>query len=216
VLSEFVFTQKKESQYRKAIKSKLEENMELKHKEHELEVKVEQLSETVIKDSLTQVYNRRFFADKIRDVFLAHKNKRQMVALLMVDIDFFKKINDTFGHLVGDEVLKAVSKVLREMTPNQGFCCRYGGEEFSIILPMLSPHKAEQLAELIRQQVSQLTFEAHPNLAISVSVGLASVDFMHAEPQSTLHNQEDLIKLADDQLYAAKTNGRNQVRKVIL
>ncbi|MFM7389150.1 MAG: GGDEF domain-containing protein [Vampirovibrionales bacterium] len=212
IVTEFLFTQKKEATYRGLLKGKNQQVGQLLHQEQNLQTQVQELSNTVIKDPLTQTYNRRFFTDKIRDTFTEHKQKRQVLSVMMVDIDYFKKINDTFGHLVGDEVLTAVSSLLMEFVGSAGFCCRYGGEEFCVILPLLSKHRAEQLGEQIRDQVTKLIFREHMELVVSVSIGIATVDFMHNEALSQVHHQEDLIKLADDQLYLAKTNGRNRVR----
>ena len=120
-------------------------------------------------------------------------------------------MNDNYGHLVGDEVLILVSELLRRFTPKDAFCCRYGGEEFAILLPKMGIEQATSNAELIRNEVLRLSFPSAPDLKSTISIGLATADFAILDVKQGLHHYEDLIKYADDALYEAKTSGRNKV-----
>jgi diguanylate cyclase len=147
----------------------------------------------------------------MRELFNTHKKSQQLMTVMMVDIDHFKKVNDTYGHLVGDEVLVQVSSVLKRSIPAGSFCCRYGGEEFAILMPNVSLERSLSNAELVRNEVLRLNFTNAPDLKSSISIGLATVDFNSPQAQANLHHYEDLIKEADDALYEAKTTGRNKV-----
>jgi diguanylate cyclase (GGDEF)-like protein len=118
----------------------------------------------------------------------------------MLDIDYFKSVNDTFGHLFGDYVLKEVAHLLLRIVKKDGYVGRFGGEEFIIILPDFALEKAVVLAERIRSEIEQFPFEEH--LHLTVSIGL-----------SQYKNQVsiDFVKETDDLLYRAKQNGRNRV-----
>jgi|GEM_PF-2061716 len=201
----------KDSKFKEAIKAKNDEIRVAMNQSQSLKSEITHLNTSVVTDELTQAYNRRFFSEKIRETFNDQKASRQQMTVMMVDIDHFKGVNDTYGHLVGDEVLVHVSRVLRELTPKQGFCCRYGGEEFSIILPQLTLEQAVSTAEIIRSEIIRLTFPSEPDLSTTVSIGVATADFGSLNAQRDLHHYEDLIKQADDALYNAKTTGRNKV-----
>jgi diguanylate cyclase (GGDEF)-like protein len=201
----------KDTKFKEAIKAKNDEIRVAMNQSNTLKTEITHLNTSVVTDELTQAYNRRFFSEKIRETFNDQKTSRQHMTVLMVDIDHFKSVNDTYGHLIGDEVLVHVSRVLRELTPKHGFCCRYGGEEFSIILPQLSLEQAVSTAEIIRSEIIRLTFPSEPALNTTVSIGVATADFGSLDAQRDLHHYEDLIKQADDALYKAKTTGRNKV-----
>jgi diguanylate cyclase (GGDEF)-like protein len=127
------------------------------------------------------------------------------LSFLMVDIDHFKKINDIYGHLIGDVILKEIAKILRENIREIDFVARFGGEEFSIILPETDKAGAIMVGERIRSKVVAQRFRAFDEvLNASVSVGVASY------PQNTLYS-DVLIEIADKALYKAKVEGRNRV-----
>ncbi|NRG22570.1 GGDEF domain-containing protein [Klebsiella michiganensis] len=148
-----------------------------------------------LKDELTQLPNRRFFIDTIRE-----KEGRRL-ALMIVDIDYFKKINDTWGHLVGDEVLFALGKQLAKLTSDKVLPSRIGGEEFAIIVDGLSAQEVDELAQSILQNARAILINHDNPLSISIGVGLRHKD----EPQNLF------IKKVDDALYKAKNNGRGRV-----
>jgi diguanylate cyclase len=153
-------------------------------------------------DSLTGLSNRRAFDDELKRRLNEWDRKRTPLTLILLDIDFFKKFNDTHGHLVGDEVLRTVAKTLRKQAREMDLPCRYGGEEFGIILPATELAGACVVAERIRQAVeaSVITY-AEKNLKVTCSLGVAQV-----VPSD---DSAKLIRRADDSLYASKKAGRN-------
>ena len=165
--------------------------------------------ETTI-DSLTAVYNRRHFDRRLREVFSVARRHAQPVSLIMLDIDFFKRINDQCGHPVGDLVLKRLTEVLSGNVREGDIVCRYGGEEFAVILPQTDLEDASMLTERLREQV-QKTEIVPENISptqravqITISLGVAtSSPSMDAEHQ--------LLDAADQALFSAKEAGRNQV-----
>jgi diguanylate cyclase (GGDEF)-like protein len=206
-----MYVKKRQDHYDDILEKK---NLELQNALNQgkyLESEISQLNTSVVTDELTKTYNRRFFSEKIRELFNKHKQTEQIMTVMMVDIDHFKKVNDNYGHLIGDEVLVLVSELLRRLTPKNGFCCRYGGEEFAILMPKMSLEHASSNAELIRNEVLRLSFPSAPDLKSSISIGVATADFSTIDVKRDLHHYEDLIKFADDALYEAKTSGRNKV-----
>ncbi len=155
-------------------------------------------------DALTGQGNRRAL-----DALLVHQMEiaertGQAFSVLMLDIDFFKKINDDYGHMVGDDALRAFALRVREYLRQGDVCARYGGEEFVIVLPGAPLQKALEVAERIRMGVAQAPLLLTPLLHATVSIGAATL-----EPGQTL---ESLLQAADAAMYAAKRGGRNQVR----
>jgi len=165
----------------------------------------ESLRTQATKDGLTGLFNRRFMEEVLeRELRRALRKKRQL-AVFMVDIDHFKRINDLFGHEVGDHVLREVAACLRASIRQEDFACRYGGEEFVLVLPESDIDALMPRATAILEAVGQLAI-AHlgqPIGQVTVSIGMA------AAPQhgSTVL---DLVRAADQALYAAKNDGRNQ------
>jgi diguanylate cyclase (GGDEF)-like protein len=163
----------------------------------------ERLSRT---DGLTLLYNHRFFQERIREEFKRSDRFRQTLALLMIDVDDFKRINDTFGHQAGDRVLRRIARVLRESLRAVDVAARYGGDEFAIILPDTDLREASEVAERLRRSV-----EKHPFFVGGTSVTLTlSLGAAARLPQSPVLSEE-LIKMADHALFQAKTGGRNTV-----
>jgi diguanylate cyclase (GGDEF)-like protein len=156
-------------------------------------------------DGLTQVYNKRYFLETLeREISRAHRYHRDL-ALIMFDIDFFKNVNDTHGHLAGDSVLKQLASVLRARIRREDILARYGGEEFSIILPEINVVNAMVFADKVRKLVEKTTFKFEDEkIPITISVGVAAVG-------SGIQTTADFIKIADEKLYQAKQEGRNRV-----
>ena len=153
-------------------------------------------------DPLTGLYNRHYF-----NMSIGHEISRSVVDneplnLLMLDIDLFKKVNDTHGHDVGDTVLVAVSKIISDLIRTNDVACRFGGEEFIILLPETSLSGAKVLAERIRQKIQEASING---VKITVSIGISDIN------QTENQHPDELIRLADEQLYIAKDSGRNQV-----
>jgi diguanylate cyclase (GGDEF)-like protein len=157
------------------------------------------------KDGLTGIYNRRFLETRLCEEFDRHKRYGRPLSLIMLDIDHFKKVNDRYGHQFGDEVLKAVSSKIFDMTRKTDFVTRYGGEEFCCLLPETPGDAAMVLAERFRKEVMemQLVCNADP-VKVTISLGVCDLDEEAEGP-------EELIKKADDALYEAKEAGRNRV-----
>ena len=156
-------------------------------------------------DGLTQVYNKRYFLEVLdREISRAQRYSREL-SLIMFDIDNFKKINDTFGHLAGDHVLKHLAEVIKDRIRREDIMARYGGEEFAVVLPEIDSFNACQLAEKIRHLVERTTFTFEDaQIPITISLGVASAT-------SDTQSAPQFIKLADDKLYEAKRLGRNRV-----
>jgi diguanylate cyclase (GGDEF)-like protein len=171
------------------------------------------------RDPLTKLYNARVCKRELRDAFKRlHIGKLKCISLLMLDIDYFKSINDQYGHQSGNEILIQMSDLLRKIVGNQGTLTRYGGEEFIIILPDIKKDEAIQMGESIRQTIENYPFHMHDNLTderktlskkITVSIGIASA------PADT-DDAISLIRYADRALYlGAKRVGRNKVAEYV-
>jgi two-component system cell cycle response regulator len=157
-------------------------------------------------DGLTQISNKRHFLETLEREIARGQRYRRPLSLVMFDLDHFKTINDTFGHLAGDYVLKQLASAVKQRIRREDVFARYGGEEFAIVLPEISIGPALTLAEKIRQLVERHEFRFEKTkIAVTISVGVASTDDRDLD-------SETLIKLADEYLYAAKAGGRNQVR----
>jgi len=209
--TEMLYNRKKDDAYKQLLVQKNKMIEQGENDKARLKKEDTQLREALIKDALTDTYNRRFYSEKIRELFNLAKTQKQVMTVVMVDIDHFKSVNDTYGHQMGDEVLTIVAGILKKFTPSNGFCCRYGGEEFSILLPNTSIEQAVRLAEMIRTEVMRTSFPSQAELKSTVSLGVASGDFARRAAHDNLPHYEDLVHIADDKLYQAKTSGRNQV-----
>ena len=156
-------------------------------------------------DGLTQVYNKRYFMETLeREIGRAHRYRRDL-SLLLFDIDHFKSINDSYGHLAGDTVLRQLAGVIRSRIRREDVLSRYGGEEFAIILPEIDRYNALQMAEKIRGLVEMASFRFEDSdIPVTVSIGVASL-------QPEVQMPDEFIKLADGHMYAAKDAGRNRV-----
>ncbi len=157
-------------------------------------------------DGLTQIYNKRYFMETLEREIARSNRYRRELSLVMFDIDHFKKINDTYGHLAGDYVLKVLASTIKGKIRREDLFARYGGEEFSIVLPEIDGYNAHQFAEKIRHivEASEFTFEA-TKIPVTVSMGVATLD-----PETS--DAGSIIKRADELLYDAKKAGRNCVR----
>ncbi|MGE1094884.1 sensor domain-containing diguanylate cyclase [Pseudomonas zeae] len=154
-------------------------------------------------DSLTGVYNRRRFDEKLTEYTLLFRRTGRPFSLLLIDADHFKRINDSHGHAVGDDVLQQLAQLIQSSLRTTDFVARYGGEEFAVLLPEIAkPDTPEVVAEKIRVAVAEAHFPVIGQVTVSIGIGLA-------DPADNNHNA--LIKRADQQLYQAKAAGRNQV-----
>ena len=158
-------------------------------------------------DALTRLYNRRWLDNALERLLDQAAKGMQPLCLLLMDVDHFKRYNDTQGHVGGDLALVAMGEVLKMTVRPYDFAVRYGGEEFLVILPNTTEDEGVAVAERIRQNVAKkvvVSAEGEPMASLTVSIGLAM-----AQPEAT---PRSLISIADAQLYKAKNDGRNCVR----
>ena len=160
-----------------------------------------------ITDGLTNLFNHRKFQDELARAFEESARYSRPLSLAIVDLDFFKKINDTYGHAIGDEVLKAVSRLFQESIRTTDLAARYGGEEFAVMMPETDVHDAVTSAEKIRTLIESTPIRTQSGeVPVTVSIGVAAV------PHPNIHAAKELIVAADNALYRAKKGGRNQVQ----
>jgi diguanylate cyclase (GGDEF)-like protein len=164
------------------------------------------LREQVITDPLTGLFNVRYFRSALEMEIERTVRSAIPTSLMMIDLDHFKQVNDVWGHEVGNQVLKLTARLIQQATRQLDFHCRYGGEEFVVILPSTSLLLASQVAERLRQQIEKSEIvTADKSFKVTASIGL-SVRLAHERGGIS-----DLINAADDCLYQAKSLGRNQV-----
>ena len=164
------------------------------------------LAERADVDGLSGLGNRAHFNKRWHEKVAECRRYGHPLSLAMCDVDFFKKVNDTYGHPAGDEVLQRVAGLLQAECRESDVPCRYGGEEFALIMPNTPPEDALKVAERIREAMMQVVFPRHPEHKITMSIGLAGA----ACPPGDL-TPEKWLELADQNLYQAKRTGRNRV-----
>ncbi len=164
---------------------------------------VERVKQLAYLDGLTGIFNRRFFELRIMEEIERARRYGTGMAVIMADIDQFKRLNDEFGHLLGDEVLRQVSSVFHQQVRKIDVVCRYGGEEFAVLLTQTNAEQALLVAEKLRKIVEQWQFPGVPR-TITISAGVAAFP-LHGK------NRDELVRAADCGLYAAKQAGRNRV-----
>lgn len=163
------------------------------------------LKNQAIRDPLTSLYNRRYFEDEVSKQILALKAKNSPYSVLMLDADFFKKVNDTYGHKTGDKVLIELASTAERALRDNDIVARYGGEEFVVFLPGIKVEDGRGVADRLRQSIGMQTVYSDDNAPVkfTVSIGVSSSEISD--------NVDMLIKTADEALYKAKQNGRNRV-----
>ena len=160
-----------------------------------------------VTDGLTKLHNHRYFQDELARAFEESQRYQRPLSLAMIDIDFFKKVNDTYGHAAGDDVLKRAAALYRSSVRSTDLVARYGGEEFAVMMPETTLDDGIAFAEKIRHLIEATTLDTQAGpIHATVSIGVASV------PHSRIHSAKELIVAADKALYRAKRNGRNQVQ----
>jgi diguanylate cyclase (GGDEF)-like protein len=152
-------------------------------------------------DQLTGLYNRHYLADTLSKKLSQCKRHNEALSVIMADIDHFKNVNDTFGHLMGDIILKAVGNVIQDSARKEDISARFGGEEFVLVLDNCTAEDAMIKAEKIRKAIESLTTQG---IEVTVSFGVAQLN-------ENIQRYEDLLKNADTALYIAKEEGRNRV-----
>ncbi len=180
----------------------------LTHKVKAMNEELASAKEKVFIDGLTQINNRKAFDNKLSNVLKKKSKEIDPFTLAMVDIDFFKKINDEYGHTVGDDVLRKVAKAIKEAFRSNDFVSRYGGEEFAIIIKRIDMHYIQGICERLRASIEAMDIKINNGtVPVSISIGIAFC------------NQSDtpktLIDRADKALYLAKHSGRNTIRSEV-
>lgn len=194
----------------------VEAQEEMQREAVELKQKNEELAKKTVTDGLTGAFNRAHFDATLRQQAAKCKGANQPISVVFLDADKFKSVNDTHGHQAGDAVLMELTKRLREVADRVGTLCRYGGEEFVLVLPQVGLDRAARVGEILRQTVCKTPFDlagyeiAGLKLAVTISVGVASCEPGTATAEWT---PEQLTQAADECVYAAKQAGRNRVRQ---
>jgi diguanylate cyclase (GGDEF)-like protein len=167
----------------------------------------EALRQEAIRDPLTGLYNRRFMEESLLREMRRAQRGGQTVAVILLDVDRFKQVNDRFGHEAGDMLLRALGTLLQASSRGSDIACRYGGEEFVLILPETSLETAQQRAEQIREKFRSLKVAVQPDEAPTTSASLGVAGYpLHSD------SPEGLLRAADAALYEAKRAGRNRTR----
>ncbi|RWB77795.1 MAG: GGDEF domain-containing protein [Mesorhizobium sp.] len=186
------------------IRGQVREEGKLRAMTVSLSARSQTLEQAALTDGLTGMQNRRYFDDALREYLQEFRRIDRPVGLMILDLDHFKQVNDTHGHDVGDEVLRAVATCLRGMTRYHDVVARLGGEEFAVVTPNMDVELLARFAERIRKAIANLSImSGNVRLKVTTSVGLAVWD--HKE------SAEEFYRRADRQLYEAKKQGRNRV-----
>ena len=166
-----------------------------------------QMYDSALRDGLTRAFNKRYFSDRLQAEFAYSLRHGSPLALAILDLDHFKSVNDTYGHLAGDSVLQTLAQLVQQSVRTEDVFARYGGEEFAVISRGITMESGLIMAERIRQAVERHVFAwERERLPVTVSIGVAGL------PDSGITTAEQLIEAADSALYRAKHGGRNQVK----
>ncbi len=156
-------------------------------------------------DGLTNIFNRRHFNDSLENELERAQRYNRELSLLITDIDHFKKVNDTFGHRAGDHILKTLARIFVSRSRRVDYVCRYGGEEFAIILPEVDITGACKFATMLKDAVAEHMFKFEKEeIPLTISIGISDVT-------DGVQSTDDLVETADRRLYLAKQRGRNRV-----
>ncbi len=164
------------------------------------------LYDSATKDSMTGCYNKKFFSERLQTEFIYAARQNEPVSLAMLDIDHFKRVNDTYGHPAGDAILRHFAAVVLKSVRTEDLVCRYGGEEFAVIFRKTPTHEAARVAERVRATLER---EVHSfqgsRIPVTVSIGIAT------QQGTRFGSAQDFMKRTDELLYQAKQGGRNRV-----
>jgi diguanylate cyclase (GGDEF)-like protein len=189
----------------KELFARIRTQLQLKRLIEDLELSQKELKHLAETDPMTGLWNRRYFTHTSATLWALARREQSHLSLIMIDIDRFKKVNDTYGHKVGDDVIIALAQILMESIRTSDLACRFGGEEFLILLPETPLEGAAVIAEKIRKRVENhgIELDNRETLHFTVSLGVSQTENLH-DP-----NIEATIQRADNALYAAKNAGRN-------
>ncbi len=186
--------------------ARLRTQVRRKHYHDGLRSNVAESIELAVTDGLTGLHNRRYLDTHLQTLVERARDRGRELSLLITDIDKFKAINDTHGHDAGDDVLRQFAQRLRQNVRGMDLACRYGGEEFVIVMPDTSAGLAVEVAERVRESVEEMAFASgDKELQVTTSVGVATLN------RESNDDMKDLLKQADQALYEAKNGGRNKV-----
>jgi|SRR5690625_485228 len=189
------------------LEARVRSMLRIKELQDELEEKNRELEELSVRDGLTGLFNHRHIQEVVHEEYERARRTGEPLSVVMFDFDHFKRVNDAYGHQVGDRVLQEMAEILRKTAREIDKLGRYGGEEFIAILPETDPESATSFAERVRERVERHPFavgRAEP-LHLTVSAGTATY------PYPGVYNPRTLVQRADQALYAAKDTGRNRV-----
>jgi diguanylate cyclase (GGDEF)-like protein len=184
------------------LRKEIARRREVERKLQESEKRYRDLS---ITDDLTHLYNARYFYAKLAEEHTRACRFKHPLSLILLDVDDFKRFNDTWGHLEGDKVLEVIGKTIQDCVRETDSAYRYGGEEFTVVLPYTKIEAAEKAAERIRKGVSGQAFSPTPDETVNITVSVGVCQFRHEE------EIEELVKRADEAMYTAKREGKNRV-----
>jgi diguanylate cyclase (GGDEF)-like protein len=182
-------------------------NKQTHDKIRKLQVSLEQM---VVSDPLTGLHNRRYLMDRLTQEMQRADRHNEPLAFAMVDLDGFKPINDQFGHVVGDKVLRAVGNAISRCVRVSDIAARYGGDEFAVILPQTPPEGAMRVVERVLRTISELTLKDESGVPVKVTASLGLAYY----PAEDIETPEDLVHTADGALYGAKRSGKNRYSSV--
>ncbi|MCX7945199.1 MAG: diguanylate cyclase [Deltaproteobacteria bacterium] len=169
-----------------------------------------QFYDSATKDHLTKIFNRKTFAERFFQEFSYALRHSKIMSLAILDIDHFKKVNDTYGHQAGDYILRQLADVISQLIRNEDIFARYGGEEFVLLLRDTDEEKAFVCAMRIRRAIEKHEFKFHnQTIPITVSIGISTLK------NGNFRTPEEMFREADEYLYKAKNNGRNRVESII-
>ncbi|WP_342472057.1 diguanylate cyclase [Metasolibacillus sp. FSL H7-0170] len=164
-----------------------------------------ELEYAIVIDELTQVYNRKYFESQLKMLIQQYERMKEVFTIAILDLDYFKKVNDTYGHLVGDEVLRGFAALVKELKREHDVFCRYGGEEFVLLMPKTTVEEGYRLVEKVRQAMEKRAFTANNTVFhVTFSSGMMTVG-------PNYKHEKKLLEAADHALYSAKEAGRNCV-----
>ncbi len=182
-------------------------NKELERLAHALDSANKELTLLSVTDGLTRAYNHRHFQERLRAEFSRAERYATVLSCILIDLDHFKKVNDSYGHPAGDQVLIRIVEILKESVRNEDLVARYGGEEFVLLLPETGGARALNLAHRIRERVQGELIPISKDEEVSITISLGVSNYA---PNGTINSPDQLISAADEALYRAKNNGRNR------
>ena len=185
--------------------SRLEEK--IKQRTKDLEASKEELKLLASIDPMTKLYNRRYFSEISEDIFNVSKRTNNDISLIMFDIDDFKSVNDTYGHHIGDKVIIGVANILLEHTRKSDIICRFGGEEYIVLLSDTDLESSMKIAQNIRELVEKMViiYDEDKELYVTISIGVSMANMI------VDNDIESAINKADNAMYEAKRSGKNKV-----